>query len=421
MSAAPIRITHVMPREQVGAKTGRKYEVQYEEAALACLKLLEEGNAKAVYCEWHDDFVIELHAPTLHRYAFHQVKTRSDNRGAWSMFEILGVRKPREPKTHTKPAAKKAKPKAGAKSAPPKPVKLTLREGESIAMRMLDHHRKFKDACAMFMLVTSTEVASDPMFLLVKAAKSYSGPSTLPPEHNALFAGLLQAHKKRDATVTEEELWALLVRLDIVVAQASEPDPRVAIGLMGQLIYDLSEVDLTNTEQRRVADALLKVVRERSHAVLASLPSEAEVQSKKAVALPDVIRLLPLSMGGYERLRKGERQTVRTLSRLRRLCQSSGMSHELIETICDLKLEWGTWRATVGDSLTSDVHGVLREAGIALLGQLTASAGSATRFQDLQREAEAAATRLAAAARMPGGLTANIVMGLVFALAAETE
>lgn len=411
------RITSILPREQAGAQTGRKYEFQYEEAALACLKLLEEGSAVCVYCEWHDDFVVE-HQDLSCTYAFYQVKTRADTRGAWSMFEVLGVKRRRVNKA--KPVSEKSGGPRKKVAAPAKVVKIDLRDGESIAQRMLVHHRKFKDACALFVLVSPTEFSSDPMLALVKEAKSCGAPSKLPPDLNALFVGLLQAYQERDSAVTEQELWALLERLQIELATASESEPRVTIGLMGQMIHEFSEVNLTVTEQSHVADSLLKVVRERSHAVLKTLPAEDEVRTRKSISLREVIRLLPLSLAGYERLKQGDKTAVKTLSRLQRLCQKSGMSERLIEAVCGLKVDWHAWRARVGDSLTNELLGVLQENGLNLLRELT-SGKSETRFQDLQKSAETTTARLSSVPRMPTGLTANILMGLVFALAAESE
>lgn len=383
---------------------------------MACLELLEEGPATCVYCEWHDDYVVEHHESSRCSYKFHQVKTRSDLKGAWSMFEVLGVRKPTE---KAAPPKKPAKSKKVTAPKAPKPVKLTLRPGTSIAMRMLDHHRKFKDACALFMLVSPSDVAIDPMYTLVQNAKSCGAPSALSPDELALFQGLLQAHQKRDSSISEGELWALIVRLQIVLARSSENDPKVAIGLMGQLIHDLSEVDVTITEQARIANALLSVVRERAHAKLDVLPGEDEVRARKSVSLPEVIKLIPLSVEGHERLRRGETTTVKSLSRLQRLCRASGIREELMVELCDLKLEWQAWRSRVGDSLTKDVQGVLRARGMDLLNDLTRGT-SRTRFQDLQQASEAAALELGRLSRMPGGLTSEIVMGLVFALAAES-
>lgn len=418
------QITRVMPREQVGPQTGRKYEFQYEEAALACLDLLKEDSAACVYCEWHDDYVVEHGEAANCTYIFHQVKTRADTKGAWSMFEVLGVTKPAKEKPKpAKAAAAKAPlkpPKQPKLPQPPRPTKLALRERDSIAIRMLDHYRKFKDACAMFVLVTPTDVTNDPMLDLVAAAKSCSTPDKLMPEQNALFQGLLNAHQQRDPSVTAEELWALVKRLNISIARASEPEAKVAVGLMGQLIYDLSEVDVSITEQARIATDLMKEVRDRSHTVLKVLPSDDEVRLQKSMTIREVIKKLPLSFEGWERLRRGETTAVRTLSRLQRKCKRAGMSDALITNVCDLKLTWQDWRARVGDTLTRDMLGVLRESGLRLLRDLTTGTSSKP-FQDLQASADVTAEELGKVTRMPGGLTGAIVMGLVFALAAESE
>jgi hypothetical protein len=413
------RITSLMPREQSGPQTGRKYEVQYEEAALSCLKLLEDGEALCVYCEWHDDFVVERNGSSV-TYAFHQVKTRADSKGAWSVFEILGVTKPRPAKQpkKVKRASSKAKKKKGTEDGLSSPPRLKLRKGDSIAHRMLDHYRKFSNACAVFVLVSPTEVVADRLLALVKDAAKLASPADLLPESKEWFDALLAAYQGQDATVTEAELWGLISRLDFVHAQASEADPRIAIGLMGQIIHDLSEVDISVTEQGRIAAALLKVVRERSHAVLKTLPDDDEVRSRKAVSLPDVIKLLPLSLNGYRMLKAGQGPVVKSLSRLQRLCRSSGMDDRMIESLCGLKVAWQVWRAGAGDSLTQETMAVLRESGLALLKQLTSGGLS---FAELRTRADLEATRLAAVPRMPPAISGIELMGLVFALAAESE
>lgn len=421
------RITQVLPREQAGIQTGRKYEVQYEEAALSCLKLLEEGDATCVYCEWHDDFVVERQSSTK-AYAFHQVKTRSDAKGAWSIAEILGVKNgraanARKPKSKPK-KGKKADANTGSKSqedaTAPNPVKLELRKGKSIAYRMLDHYRKFADACAVFVLVTPVDVAAEPLLALVDASKTVTGPAHLHPESRALFDALVAAYQQQEDSIVEADVWGLLTRLEFAQARASENDPRVAVGLMGQMIFELSEVNISILEQRQISEALLKVVRERAHTKIKALPTEEEVRARKAVSLTEVIKLLPLSFDGYERLKGGDRQAVKSLSRLQRLCHASGMSKRMIVQLCELKVEWQAWRTAVGDSLTTETLGALRESGLALLAQL-ASRVTPRPYQDLLIVAEQEATRLAALPRMPSTITRNVLMGLVFALAAEKE
>jgi Cap4-like dsDNA endonuclease family protein len=81
MSSGRPRLGHVEPRERVGAQTGRKYEYQYERTARAALDLLaDDAKHVCVYCDWHDDYVVETRQPPT-RYVFHQVKGRKSSQG----------------------------------------------------------------------------------------------------------------------------------------------------------------------------------------------------------------------------------------------------------------------------------------------------------------------------------------------------
>src|SRR5258706_14415495 len=85
------RLGQIEPRERVGAQTGRKYEYQYERTARAALDLLVDRlKYVCVYCDWHDDYVIEVGGlPT--RYVFHQVKGRQSSPGPWTFRDFFGV------------------------------------------------------------------------------------------------------------------------------------------------------------------------------------------------------------------------------------------------------------------------------------------------------------------------------------------
>src|SRR5882724_10126970 len=135
MSIAGIRLGQIEPRERAGAQTGRKYEYQYERTARAALDLLVDGlNYVCVYCDWHDDYVIETGDPPT-RYVFHQVKGRKSSRGPWTFGEFFGV----------------AKKKARAPSKKPATVK-----PDAIVPLMLLHHKNFRDSCAGLAFVTNT-------------------------------------------------------------------------------------------------------------------------------------------------------------------------------------------------------------------------------------------------------------------------
>jgi hypothetical protein len=137
MSGGNRRLGQVEPRERVGAQTGRKYEYQYERTARAALDLLaDESKYVCVYCDWHDDYVVEIGQPPT-RYVFHQVKGRKSSQGPWKFSEFFGVQ--------MKKAVKPAKnPPAVATDA--------------IVPLMLLHHRNFGDSCAGLAFVTNAGV-----------------------------------------------------------------------------------------------------------------------------------------------------------------------------------------------------------------------------------------------------------------------
>src|SRR5580692_698961 len=134
MSSGGPRLGHVEPRERVGAQTGRKYEYQYERTARAALDLLaEDAKHVCVYCDWHDDYVIETGQPAA-CYVFHQVKGRKSSQGPWKFTDFFGVKK-----------------KESAKPAKMPPAVST----DAIVPRMLLHHQNFGDSCAGLAFVTN--------------------------------------------------------------------------------------------------------------------------------------------------------------------------------------------------------------------------------------------------------------------------
>lgn len=125
------KLYEVEPREQVGPATGNLYEYQYHQAAAGSLNLIEKTyTAACIYCEWHD-YVLE--ADLDGRYAFFQVKTRSN--GPWTVGEFFGLGKLNK-KTSLRSVRK---PKAKSKS-----------KKSSIFSNLWDHTKKFGSLCQKF-------------------------------------------------------------------------------------------------------------------------------------------------------------------------------------------------------------------------------------------------------------------------------
>lgn len=415
-----VRLANTVPREQVGPATGAAYEFQYAEAALACLELLSDASAACVYCEWHDDFVVERDGGTA--YEFFQVKQRSQSEGPWPLSAILGVagQRPLPVIPAATPAPSKPKPKAK-----PKPLRSAAAIG--VGERLLEHQRNFTDACAVFTFVSTHDVTTDDAFYaLVSAARAAHrqtcGIRCLPQEMQELFAEILAAYQTRNAATTADELWGLLGRLHFVRAKGRPDTPSVAIGLMGQRILELSEVDLLASEQQRVATQLINLVRAQSHRVLETqpLPSEADVRCAKTVGIEEVLLLLALSPEGFRELKSRGRDAVVTLSRLHRLCRDSGLDEQSIQRFCELKVKWDTWLSDHRDSITGDAIALVEAEASLLLRQLRAST-SKTKYHDLHADAVVATERLIQGNGVPPDLTVAHLIGLVFATAARSE
>ena len=409
------RIEATVPREQVGPQTGAAYDFQYAEAALACLELLKEGDASCVYCEWHDDYVVVSDAYGPH-YEFFQVKSRSQSSEAWTMTSILGVKGSRPRKSAIKQVSKKERSKNN---------QLESTKEIGIAERLLDHQRHFRGACAAFAVVTNKGVKEDRFFDLLENARKLAadgkGPDALAAHSREIFDELVTAYQQRDSQIIEDDVWNLVSRLRIQEAQGRFGDLSVAIGLMGQRIYDFAEVDLKATEQRHIANRLLAAVRAKSHRVLAegNLPPAGDVRRAKAVTLDEVLLLLPLSPSGYRALKAGGRKDVKELSRLHRLCKQSGMDQRMIEQLCTIRIRWDEWRAEHLDALSDSVFTLIKEHALKMLNSMRRGKKNRA-FARLQSEAESFVNGLKNRKDIPE-LAAEHVVGLVFALAASEE
>jgi hypothetical protein len=127
-------LSNVLPREVRGGRTGGLFEYQYQQAAAEALELLADPTLAFVYCEWHDDYVVEC---SLGTYGFHQVKTRKKSLGPWTVLDIFGAKKP----------------KGRSKKPPPA-------NSPSIFSRMLENSASFGTRCARFSFVSDNGVES---------------------------------------------------------------------------------------------------------------------------------------------------------------------------------------------------------------------------------------------------------------------
>ena len=389
---------HVIPREQIGAVTGERYEFQYHQAAADALSVLDDTKVACLYCEWHDDYVIE--ATGVVSYQFHQVKTRLASQGPWTLNEFFGVKRPRG-----------RQPKKG----PPKPVTATA---DSIFGRLYDHIARFGDRCEVFVFVSDAGVSSE-FEILPNVARAVSEHSALCGEPGSEFAKLHAALVSAFPALTLDELFAFLRRFYVREALGRLGDLKACRTLIGGRIYEMSEVNLTMSEAQKIGADLVAAVREKSHRVLKDLPATlAELRAAKGLVLDDVLRILSLSGAGYRELKSGGRDSVVTLSRLHRLCKRSGVADVLIPDFCRLKTTWDTWWIAQRHSVSALDYVALKKECAEVLRVHT---NGTLDFNGLREQADALARRYGRVLTSTQPLSNELVVGLMIAIAVEAE
>ena len=393
MATKGLRLGQVEPRERAGAQTGRKYEYQYERTARAALNLLvDDAKHVCVYCDWHDDYVVELgDSPT--RYEFYQVKGRKSSQGPWNFTEFFGV------------AQKKAKTPA----SPPPTV-----NAKSVLPLMVLHHSKFHDNCAGIAFVTNAglEPALSGFLQTLGRAKIVS---ELPDEARISFDHIARAYiaAAPPLAASAAELFAWLHGLTVHSDQGQLDDTDAALLELADVVVNFSEIELLQRQAKQIAREIVSRVRGKVACCTTVVPAtDLQLRHEKGIGVTDLLSDLSLSAQAYETLKAGAGiETVKTLSRLQRFCSKHGLE-SYIESICGFKASWDSWRTIERHFLKSadflllesKAHEVLR-ANLTIDQSVQQAKEIAKQFVDLT----------------VNPLTPEHVMGLIFSLAAQSE
>lgn len=393
MSKGNPRLGHVEPRERAGAQTGRKYEYQYERTARAALDLLaDDAQYVCVYCDWHDDYVVEIGQPPT-RYIFHQVKGRKSSQGPWKFSEFFGVQK----KTAAKPA----------KNAP-------AVSPDAVVPRMLLHYRNFGDNCAGLAFVTNAGLDTG-LADFLQAIATPSDIADLPEEARIAFQHVARGYAAITPPLvsSEADLFAWLRGLVAHPDQGQLEDQEAALLELANVVENYSEIELLQRQAKQIAREIVAQVRRKvAHSTTVVPASDEQLRREKGLVIREMLSVLSLSTQAYEQLKAGEgRDTVKTLSRLQRFCRNHGMGDHLVQ-ICEFKALWDIWRTTERHFVSSVDYLLLEDRAKELL------------VKDLSlRMAIAEAKDIAQQYRnitaVP--LTPEHVMGLIFSLAAQAE
>jgi hypothetical protein len=275
MSSA--RLHEKAPREQVGAGTGPLYEYQYTQAAVDSLLLFED--ALCVYCEWHDDYVIEhqtpRHAQAGPVYRFHQVKTRRLTHGPWTLNDIFGINKRKAPKNQAPPTTQPFQ-------------------------HMLEHAINFAHGCERLVFVTNNDVDAE-VSQLIAEVKGAAGVVGLSRELRKWFDRILSVHQHVQPSLTAEALFDVLRRFHVVATRGNPDDGETQLIALGVRIAQVSEVELLTRQAIRMGRDIVDLVRSKSGVKIEPLPAgftDADLRAKKAILVDELLKLISLSPEG---------------------------------------------------------------------------------------------------------------------------
>ena len=387
------RLGELEPRERAGAKTGRRYEYQYERAARRALTLLDHQlKHVCIYCDWHDDVVIELGDPPT-RYLFHQVKGRESKHGPWTFVDFFGVQK---------------------REATPLPVKPPKVGKGAIVPNMLLHHQEFGHECAGIEFVTNTGLEPQ-LGAFVEAMVRADDLTKLDGIERIAFDYIAGAYLSRKPPLasSREILFERIRAIALSLDEGRLEDGNAALLELVDLIENYSEVNLVLSQSKNIARQIVERVRVKAHHVSTKVPAEDnQLRRDKGIVLNELLGVLSLSADGYEALKRGDPiATVKTLSRLQRYCVARGRA-DLVIDVCTFKAKWDAWRTVERHSIDALDYVLL----VSKAKEVVSGNHPIARMVEESRNIAGQFT-----GRTTSDLTGELVLGLIFALIAESE
>ena len=296
----------VSPREQVGRDTLERFNAQVRAASIACLSILEGKDVKKIYCEFHDDFVIEKVIGGTSRYIFVQVKTKGKLRDIWGVNDVFGILK--------KATAKKIQRDESIR--------------ESFVGKLLQHTINFPDTCESIIFMTNTHVDVDIENLLGEISDNAKGKhsSILIDRFNYCFIEDSGNHLADNEIINN--LQKLKIETDVeYLKDKSDTFSSIA----RSTIYKYSEIDLEYSEANEIIISLLSLVNKKSSVKISNLSSE-NILNSSAIDIDDLLEILSISKNAYhDFLNNGDENAIKTASVIERTLRRAGSSDNEID------------------------------------------------------------------------------------------
>lgn len=310
-------LTDVTPRETVGRDTIARFNAQYRGAALKSLKILEGGAVDRVYCDYHDDFVVREIISQDKRYHFYQVKTKSKKNHLYSLRELFGIYKAK---------------------------RLELQSAEDVASSyiglLLLHVKNFENSCVSVNFLTNIQF-DDTTVALISAIRN----SETENKHLKILMGIFDECFSDNKSASDSEKFNYLQRLNFEPGLVHlHPDDNTFSALARNTIFEYSEVDLRHSEAEKIVSDLISLIEKKSFTHVLGQITEAELDENAGVGLSDLLSILCISKGAYDRLAAGgDAHAIRNASIIQRKLGDAGATEQMINYASDCKVKWDNW------------------------------------------------------------------------------
>ena len=321
MSKKSKSLLDVNPRENVGRDTGLRYDYQYRYAAEAALEILEGKDVVCVYCDYHDDYVVQRQVNGTDHFDFVQVKTKINEKHQWPIGDVFGI--------NEKKATPVSKPK------------------DSFAGKLFYHQIEFDSVCNSVTVLTNVFFVDHIDELMADVKKVFSF-QALEGNSKKWFEKIAAAYSKAYNNVDPNIVFSFLKKLKLrqKVGQLVDGEDEHAFIFLKK-IWDYSEVPLNQPEALKIYGELVEKVRKKSIAAIPFDITEKELKTKTAITIDDLLSVLTISPSGYQIIKNGgDSKALLSTSRLERFILDRNGDAEMVGLACACKVQWDNWIRT---------------------------------------------------------------------------
>lgn len=311
----------VKPREQAGRDTLERYNAQIRAASIACLSILEGKDVKRVFCEFHDDFVIEKVVANDIHYTFVQVKTKEKLREIWKLRDVFGILK--------------------RKSAKNPQTNEMIRD--SFVGKLLQHTTNFEDSCKEVVFLTNTHVDED-IENIINDISSETFSNThcklIIDSFNNCFISIQNEQKELGIDAIKHKLKKLRFETDVEYIKSKHETFEI---LAKEKIFKFSEIELSHSEAKEILFSLLALVNSKSSVKINDCSKE-NIEKLAGVDINDLLEVLSISKRAYyDFLENGDEHALKSASVIERLLRKAGASDIEVDFFTRCKIKWDQW------------------------------------------------------------------------------